>query len=313
MIKQDETYDFCKGLISENRKLLKNVSKSDLHNHATRGGCIYDFFEVAPELPANGFKDVEDMQHWYERNIKWIFRGKDGFIQRIESSFAQAVRDGIKVLALSFGVNDRALFNNQFSEYISVIKESCERVAPYIIFLPELSFSREDNPLDYISIIDEIFDNHFFVAIDLVGDESIPIVKYKQLFRKAKAAGLILKAHVGEFGNAELIRSTVELLGLDEVNHGGTAATSPEIMRWLAINDIRLNMCPTSNIILNRFKSYSEHPIAMLYRNGVKVTINSDDMLIFNQGVSDEYLNLYKCGILTPEELNEIRMFGLQL
>ena len=73
----------------------------------------------------------------------------------------------------------------------------------------------------------------------------------KPLYRKAREAGMKLKAHVGEFGGAEEVRRTVEVLDLDEVQHGIGAAESVEVMRWLAEHQIRLNVCPTSNVMLD--------------------------------------------------------------
>jgi adenosine deaminase len=49
-----------------------------------------------------------------------------------------------------------------------------------------------------------------------------------------------------------------------------------------------------------------------LFDNGVKVTINTDDMVIFNQSASEEYLNLYRAGLFSAEELNTIRENGLE-
>mgnify|MGYP000450076464 CR=1 FL=1 len=43
-----------------------------------------------------------------------------------------------------------------------------------------------------------------------------------------------------------------------------------------------------------------------LYRSGVDVTINSDDVLIFDSDVSKEYLRLYESQCLTAEELENI-------
>lgn len=56
----------------------------------------------------------------------------------------------------------------------------------------------------------------------------------------------------------------------------------------------------------------THHPIAKLYRNGVNVPINSDDVLIFDSDVSKEYLRLYKSGCLSAEELDDIRLNGLK-
>lgn len=83
-------------------------------------------------------------------------------------------------------------------------------------------------------------------------------------------------------------------------------------MNWLSKNKIQLNVCPTSNVMLRVVESYSVHPIRKLYDNGIPVTINTDDMLIFNQSVSQEYLNLFKSGLMNAEELDNIRETGLK-
>jgi adenosine deaminase len=100
-------------------------------------------------------------------------------------------------------------------------------------------------------------------------------------------------------------------LELDEVHHGIAAAKSNFVMNWLACNKIQLNICPTSNVMLNIVDEYQNHPIKRIYHAGVPVTIHTDDLLIFNQSVSQEYRNLYLSGALSADELNTIRLYGL--
>ena len=56
---------------------------------------------------------------------------------------------------------------------------------------------------------------------------------------------------------------------------------------------------------------YKDHPIKVLYENGVKVTINTDDLLLFDSSIENEYLLLYQTGALSAEQLNEVRKNGL--
>ena len=119
--------------------------------------------------------------------------------------------------------------------------------------------------------------------------------------------------HVGESGTAEDIRRAVDILGLDEVHHGINAVNSKEVMRFLADNRIQLNVCPSSNVMLGYARSYREHPIKELYENGVSVTINTDDLLIFDSSIENEYLLLYREGTLNAKQLNEIRLKGLRI
>ena len=51
--------------------------------------------------------------------------------------------------------------------------------------------------------------------------------------------------------------------------------------------------------------------IRTLFDNGVRVTINTDDVLLFDQSVSEEYLNLYNADVFTVDELDTIRQWGL--
>ena len=107
------------------------------------------------------------------------------------------------------------------------------------------------------------------------------------------------------------MRKAVELLGLDEVQHGIGAADSPEVMKWLASNNIRLNVCPESNIKLKRVRSYKTHPIRILFDHGVKVTVNSDDFLLFRAGVTEQLLKLYRNKVFSADELDVIRLNGM--
>ena len=125
----------------------------------------------------------------------------------------------------------------------------------------------------------------------------------------AKDKGLRLKAHVGEWGTADDVWRPCE--ELDEVQHGIAAAKAPAVMRCLADNRVRLNVCPTSNVMLGPVECMAMHPIRKLYDAGVKVTVNTDDALVFGPSVSEEFLGLYRAGVFRAEELDEIRLNGL--
>lgn len=98
---------------------------------------------------------------------------------------------------------------------------------------------------------------------------------------------------------------------MDEIQHGISAAESKEIMNFLADRKIQLNICPTSNVMLGRVKELKNHPIRILFDHGIRVTVNTDDVLVFGQSVSDEFMNLYKSNLFSASELDEIRNNGL--
>jgi adenosine deaminase len=248
------------------------------------------------------------MDEWYQENIKKFCP----YIKRLEAAFVQAASDNITVLAASFGF-DGTIGGMEPEAFIHTMKSFNRKFAPNTTLLPELAFDRSCNTDYELSALDEKLSYNWFKSIDINGNElAQPIKNFKQIYRKAKEYGLRLKAHVGEFGTADDVMEAVEELELDEVHHGIAAAKSKLVMNWLAKHKIQLNVCPTSNVMLRVVDSYSVHPIRKLYDNGIPVTINTDDMLVFNQSVSQEYLNLFISGLMNAEELDNIRETGLK-
>ena len=66
-----------------------------------------------------------------------------------------------------------------------------------------------------------------------------------------------------------------------------------------------------SNVMLGRVRTVAEHPIRRLFDAGVIVTVNTDDVLVFGQGVSEEFLGLFQAGLFNADELEFIRLSGL--
>lgn len=196
-------------------------------------------------------------------------------------------------------------------QYWPIFELSTEE-SPDVVFMPEIALN-SFTPIDKMnSMLEQFLDQHYFKSLDMYGDETA-LCNFKKMFKIAKEKGLILKAHVGEFGSAELVREVVEELELDQVQHGIAAANSKSVMKWLCDNKIQLNVCLSSNVFLCRVLDFKTHPIRKLHDNGIKVTINTDDMLIFNQSISDEFFNLYYTGLFNATELNEIRGNGLSV
>lgn len=300
--------EFIAALHYNSMAKMRSVPKADLHNHITRGGnkrYIENWCgKPIPKCPK--FVDLGEMNRWNAMFIKPLLPGRLGYEKRIEAAFAQAKMDGIKLLHMSVTMGEEAWYDNSIEKLIQAIEGIHQRVAPEVIFFPEIAFLTYTPIQEVSDQMDQFLVHDYFKSMDVFGDEyAVPTLK--KIFRKAKDKGLILKAHVGEFGSADLVKQAAEELELDQIQHGIAAAQSPQVMRWLSDHKIQLNICPTSNLLLSRVEDYLSHPIRKLYDEGVKVTINTDDILIFDQSVSEEFFNLYHAGLFSAEELNEIR------
>lgn len=308
---------FTEALKSGDSENKRRFPKADLHNHFVLGGSRdYLFSKTGYEIKpiTKPLDSMSEMDAWSGKYIGDRFNSSEGRKLLIEATFAQAKADGVSLLEIGedvWGLGE--FFRNDIGELIATFQEANELIAPEIELRLQIGLSRHC-PVDYLEDCLKHFWRHReFYSIDLYGDEQAqPIENFIPIYEKAAQNGLVLKAHVGEWGTAQDIVTAVEALHLDEVQHGIAAVQDEDVVGFLAENRIRLNITPSSNVLLGRAPDMAHHPIAQLYRKGVDVTINSDDVLIFDSDVSKEYFRLYQSGCLTAEELDDIRMNGLR-
>lgn len=307
---------FIRSLKVNSIEALRRIPKADLHNHFYLGGNKeYIYKKTGKKIPSLNYKlnSMDEMHSWVNKNIGNVFEGKKGRILALEASFAQAIHDGITILEIGEDIWANGYFyDNNVEELLNVFNSIHNMIAANIDLRLQIGLSRHCKIKDLEEWIEPFWDYDCFYSIDLYGDEMAqPIERFKGIYRKAKEKGLILKAHVGEWGDADSVKRAVSELELDEVQHGISASQSQQVMNWLSDHNIQLNVCPTSNVMLGRVESIAKHPIRKLFDNGIKVTINSDDVLIFNSPVSEEYIKLYQGGVFTATELDIIRLNGL--
>lgn len=294
---------------------IRRVPKSDLHNHFFLGGNRALVSKWAGrDIPPLDHKldSMAEMHEWVQTRFGELFRGAEGRLNAFEATLVQSKLDGVTRLETGETPWAITLYNGSASGLANAWKGLHERVARDIEWIPLIELSREV-PVDIQARrLAPFLELGFWRSLDTSGDElAQPTAAFKPLYRKAKETGMKLKAHVGEWGDADSVWRAVEELELDEVQHGIAAAKSSTVMKMLADNRICLNICPTSNVLLGRVASLEDHPIRKLYDAGVKVTVNTDDVLVFGRSVSDEFLDLYRTGLFSAAELDEIRQNGL--
>jgi adenosine deaminase len=305
---------FADALVSGDLDAIRRCPKSDLHNHGAGSGDRAFVFErtgidVAPL--DHKLASMAEMHDWVQANVAPAFQGDEAVTLGAEAALALAKRDG--VTRIEFGPDVWLVTRGRSAEELTrSLQQVCAPVAPEIEWIPQVSMSRHCSISALTRWLTPFLELDAYRTFDLSGDElAQPIENFRPLYRMAKDKGLRLKAHVGEWGTADDVWRAVEELELDEVQHGIAAAESPAVMRALADMRIRLNVCPTSNVMLGRVDRLETHPIRKLYDAGIKVTVNTDDALMFGRSVSEEFVALYRAGVFSAAELDEIRLNGL--
>ena len=308
--------DFVEALSTDNVTAIRAAAKTDVHAHiflSTRRENMERWLGHPLTKPPLKMKGLEGMHEYIDEVLAPHLDHRQGFEFIAASAIDDAVQDGVVLLEMSFDIRLVKFYPEGLTELRAFIKMLVERYREQIDLRPELGFAREcaGDP-KWTKLAHQAIELGLFQSIDLYShQEACAPEAVKPLYRKAREAGMKRKAHVGEFGGAEEVRRTVEVLDLDEVQHGIGAAESIEVMRWLVEHQIQLNVCPTSNVMLGAVPDLASHPIRVLFDNGVPVTINTDDLMIFGQSVSEEYRNLYRSGVFSAQELEDIRCASL--
>ncbi|KAA0918195.1 adenosine deaminase [Dietzia sp. ANT_WB102] len=132
------------------------------------------------------------------------------------------------------------------------------------------------------------------VAVGLVADErDSPVAAAAKAFAIARDAGLGVVPHAGELAGPDEVRSAIEL-GVDRIQHGVRAVEDPRVLDLLAERGICLDVCPTSNVVLDVYPSLEAHPLPDLLEVGVRCSLGADDPLLFGVDVVNEYVHAHE-------------------
>ena len=142
------------------------------------------------------------------------------------------------------------------------------------------------------------------VGWDLAGQEQRypDPVQHQASFDVARATGLRITCHAGEWGGAAQVRRALALRP-ERIAHGSSAADDPSLCAILGESGITLDLCPTSNLQAGIYADLADHPLARLHRAGVSVTLSTDDLTVSDIDLSEEYRRALGRIGLSPAEL----------
>lgn len=118
------------------------------------------------------------------------------------------------------------------------------------------------------------------VAFDIAGDEQRwPLHLHAAALEHCREHGLPLTLHAGEWpGSVDNIATAVDA-GAARIGHGCQLPADSDLMRRVVERNIFVECCMTANVGGRKVSSFAEHPIRAMFDAGVRVTLNSDNLL----------------------------------
>jgi adenosine deaminase len=156
-------------------------------------------------------------------------------------------------------------------------------------------------------------------GFDLAGSEGKHSVnKHAEALRYVKAHGLPLTVHAGETEDSEGISGTESIqaaldLGADRLGHGLQSMKNPKLLEQLAKAQTPIEVCPWSNVQLKNVKDYASHPLPQMLAAGLNVSLSTDNRMISQITLRQQWMQLYRHGLLPCwEQVKTLTLNGIR-
>jgi len=289
--------------------LLRAMPKAELHIHiegslepelifalARRNGVTLRYPSVEALRKAYAFTDLQSFLDIYYAGASVLLKEQDYF-DMTWAYLQRAAADNVRHAEIFFDPQTHTARGVPFETVIKGLDHACRRAHQELHISAKLvlCFLRHLSEDEALAALEEALPyKHHFIGVGLDSSErGHPPEKFARVFERARAAGLHAVAHAGEEGPPEYIRSALDILGVERIDHGVRSLEDPALVERLAREGIALTVCPLSNVKLRVYPSLAAHPLPALLAAGVKATVNSDDPAYFGGYVNQNFVETF--------------------
>ena len=157
------------------------------------------------------------------------------------------------------------------------------------------------------------FRDNGVVAFDLAGAEiGHPAAAHEAAFLHARERDLACTCHAGESDGPLSVRQAVHRCGAHRIGHATRLIEDPSLTEFVNDRRIPLEICLTSNVQTRVAHTYAEHPLRRYVDLGLSVVLNTDNRLMSDTTLTDEYHHAATAAQLTSDELCAIALNGFE-
>jgi adenosine deaminase len=269
----------------------------------------YDLDHLRPFVQMTDEDEASSAVFLSKFNVLRQFYRSTEIIRRITREVIEdAAADNIRYMELRFTPYALARQNNySYEDVIACVCEEAARAQQANTIRVRLIVSV--NRHESVQIAEEVlsaaltFTGCGIVGMDLAGMEvGHSAHPFRSLLHRARAAGLHLTVHAGEWEGPDNVRDAIEDIGAERIGHGVRSVEDSRVVQLVRERGITLEVCPTSNLHTGVIRRIELHPLVDLMHLDVHTTINTDDPSLSNITLTDE-LVLAHVGMGLPLDL----------
>jgi len=301
--------------------------KQILHDHLDGGLRAETCLELANAIDYKPILEVDDVSTFFNRSeSKSLEEYLEAFTHTIAlmQSFENIERIAYEA-AVDMHNNDINFYESRYAPFYSVNDElspldvinainSGFKLAEdeYGIISGLILCGMRHDPQNVINVSDLAIEyKDLIIGFDIAGPELgfLPS-QYKDVFKKIKENKINVTIHAGEGDGVKSIQDALDN-GAKRIGHGVRIIEDVNLVNknlgkvasYIVEKQIPLEVCITSNLNTNMYKSLEEHPIKQLIDLGFNISLNTDNRLMSNTSVNYELENCRLIGIKEPESL----------
>lgn len=315
------------------RELILSLPKAELHCHLDGSVRVKTILELAEsqgvELPYHeedklrDFLQVDDECESLEEYLKAfpvvnrVLQTSDA-LERVTYELAEDVsKENVRLLEIRFSpvlhthkglslekvltavLKGKEKAEQDFNLRIGIIVSSIRSISP------EVSLELAELTVNY--------KNRGVVGFDLAGpEENFPAKDHKEAFFHIINNNVNTTVHAGEAYGAASIHQAIHYTRANRIGHGTRLREDQDLLRYVLDHQIPLEMCVTCNVQTQCVKSFEDHPIKDYLDAGIQVTVNTDNRLISNTTLTEEYLKVIARYRLNVSELRKLVLNGFE-
>jgi adenosine deaminase len=305
------------------------MPKAELHIHiegslepelifalAKRNAMALAYSSVEALRAAYAFTDLQSFLDIYYAGASVLLKEQD-FYDMAMAYFRRAAADNVVHAELFFDPQTHTDRGVPFATVIDGLSRACADaksqlgVSALLImcFLRHLS---EDAAFAALEEAQPHIGKFIGVGLDS-SERGHPPEKFARVYARCGELGLHRVAHAGEEGPPEYIRSALDVLKVERIDHGVRCLEDPDLVKRLARERVPLTVCPLSNVKLCVFKSLEEHNLARMLEAGLCATINSDDPAYFGGYMNQNWVETFAAlPQLTADDARRIAMNSIE-
>jgi adenine deaminase len=299
------------------RELVQKMPKAELHMHiegslepelifalAERNRVKLNYASVEDLRRAYAFTDLQSFLDIYYAGASVLLAEQD-FYDMTWAYLVRAQADNIRHTEIFFDPQTHTERGVSFATAIGGIHRALQDArselgvngALILCFLRHLS---EDDA--FATLEQALPHRDKFIGVGLDSSErGHPPEKFARVFARCRELGLHLVAHAGEEGPPEYIRTALDLLHVERIDHGVRCLEDAALTERLARDKVPLTVCPLSNIKLRVFDRTVDHNLLKLLDAGLTVTVNSDDPAYFGGYLNENFVQMFEALPLTRD------------